>query len=276
VADIFISYATANRDDADAVHDLLRAAGYSAWLAHRENKGGEHWPTKIATAVSECRVFVLLYSQTAAASTNVRAELDQAWEDKKPILPIVLDDHPRSGSFKLFLNGAHWIDVSTISIQSARFQIITSIQTHLGKPDEPTASASVSIRAAKPYVVATTIQQPSRLQPPTTRTLDSNLITTRHVQKAHLAKAESSTLHPPYVEPQASTSTRPAKGCIASVFALAFLAGIAYLVSGAMGFSSGFSHSKLGLGLIAVSLVGTLICSSFSRRSAHDERAPSR
>jgi predicted ATPase len=108
---VFLSYASADRERALHVADTLESAGTSVWIDRRGISGGSSWASAIATAIRESRALLVLCSQSAMASRNVRQELQLAWDHNRPILPLLLERVTFPDQIAYFLHGTQWIEV---------------------------------------------------------------------------------------------------------------------------------------------------------------------
>ena len=88
--DVFISY---SREDADTMHKVeagLQAAGLIIWTDRGIYPGSPSWKTEIEQAIRDAGCVVVLFSPSAVESRWVRAELDYADAQKKPIYPLLV------------------------------------------------------------------------------------------------------------------------------------------------------------------------------------------
>lgn len=91
MADVFISYSSADHDEALALAGRLRAAGYSVWIDESAIGAASKWTKEIVLGIEECNVFILLISKHSFASHNVIKELSLASEANKSIVPVDLE-----------------------------------------------------------------------------------------------------------------------------------------------------------------------------------------
>src|SRR4051812_42758936 len=87
---VFLSYASADREQALAIADVLTATGLHVWLDRRSLVGGMSWDAAIVRAIKDCTVFAVLCTPASVASPNVMQELRLAWEEQRPTLPLLL------------------------------------------------------------------------------------------------------------------------------------------------------------------------------------------
>jgi TIR domain len=90
--DAFISHASADLAAASQIEKGLEAENLDAWLDHSEIQLGVLLAGELQEAISACRVLILLWSETAAASRWVNTEWLAAHHLDRFILPCVLDD----------------------------------------------------------------------------------------------------------------------------------------------------------------------------------------
>ncbi|HEY6172241.1 MAG TPA: TIR domain-containing protein [Candidatus Kapabacteria bacterium] len=91
MADIFISYSSKDREQAEQLTELLASAGLSVWIDKHGIGAATSWSGEISKAIEECKALVLLLSEMSIQSDNVRKEVSLAAERKKKILPLDLE-----------------------------------------------------------------------------------------------------------------------------------------------------------------------------------------
>jgi TolB-like protein len=104
---VFLSYASEDRQAAQAIRDTLNAQGLEVWYDESALDGGDAWDQKIRRQIRECDLFMpLISAQTEARHEGyfrrewrlaVERTLDMA-DDHVFLLPIVIDDTPESGA----------------------------------------------------------------------------------------------------------------------------------------------------------------------------------
>lgn len=89
---VFISAAYADKDLAQRIAAGLAEAGFE--IFHDEQLlPGEDWAGKIAQALRDCEAMVVVLTEEALRSTNVRREIEYALSDKtykNRLIPVVI------------------------------------------------------------------------------------------------------------------------------------------------------------------------------------------
>ncbi|CAH1189573.1 hypothetical protein NTGBS_1050017 [Candidatus Nitrotoga sp. BS] len=98
MAQVFLSYARADRDFTLQLAGALRVYQISYWFDERVDFGDEWWQ-KIEQEIKECKYFVLVMTPDAASSRWVKREIHVADHYGKSIRPILLRGEP----FSMFL-----------------------------------------------------------------------------------------------------------------------------------------------------------------------------
>ncbi len=110
--DVFISHSSKDKDIAELICRVLESNGIRCWIAPRDISGGDDWSASITNAISSTKVFIVIYSENSAASTQVPKEIALADSAHSHIIPYKLDDTELSASFKYYLTTNHWVNAS--------------------------------------------------------------------------------------------------------------------------------------------------------------------
>ena len=102
-AEVFISYASKDRERILDLVDRLDAAGVSVWIDQMSIEGATMWSQEIVEAIDRCRVLILAISPNSSESENVVKEVALASERRKKILPVCLEMSgiPKSMEYQL-------------------------------------------------------------------------------------------------------------------------------------------------------------------------------
>ena len=106
MADIFISYARADRDKIEKLSQALEAEGYSVWW-DRHIAGGADFSQEIERELTAAKTVIAAWSKEAVASTWVKDEAIVA-RDANKLIPISLDGVQSPLGFKQF----HLVDLA--------------------------------------------------------------------------------------------------------------------------------------------------------------------
>ncbi len=123
MADIFISYSSKDRAQAEQLTELLASAGLSVWIDQSGLDAATSWSEEIVRAINGCRAFVVMLSPNSIVSHNVIKEVSLASEKRKKILPLDLEPVEIPESMQYALAG----------IQRSPMTNIDSIIRALGK-----------------------------------------------------------------------------------------------------------------------------------------------
>jgi TIR domain len=88
---VFLSYASADRERALHLADLLEARGVSVWIDRKSIAGGTSWSAEIVDGIKGCAVLLVLVTPAAVQSRNVHQEVQLAWEHERKLLPVLLE-----------------------------------------------------------------------------------------------------------------------------------------------------------------------------------------
>ena len=105
----FVSYAHADSEEVYAVIEKLNSFGKKVWYDVAIEPGAE-WSEVLGEKISNCSVFLLMLSNDAINSLNVRKEFNMALSLGKPIIAIVLDEVALTPGMSLQLQYAQMIE----------------------------------------------------------------------------------------------------------------------------------------------------------------------
>lgn len=105
MADIFISYSSKDRAQAEQLTELLASAGLSVWIDKQGIGAATSWSEEIVTALDACTAFIVMLSPSSVESKNVVREVALAFEKNKKILPLDLEPVQLPGSMQYHLAG---------------------------------------------------------------------------------------------------------------------------------------------------------------------------
>jgi len=109
--DVFISYSNKDQDAADQIRAMIEERGISCWIAPRDVRQGKNYAVEILDGIDETAAMVLIMSESANASLQVRNEVKRAYDAGKPILLARIREVTPSPPLEFFVNSFRWLDV---------------------------------------------------------------------------------------------------------------------------------------------------------------------
>lgn len=85
--DLFISYASRDRERVLEIAGRLESAGVRLWIDRHRIEGGTNYGPAIVRGIKGCKVFMLICSNASLRSRNVKQEIQLAWKYERPYLP---------------------------------------------------------------------------------------------------------------------------------------------------------------------------------------------
>ncbi|MGZ8219639.1 toll/interleukin-1 receptor domain-containing protein [Methylomagnum sp.] len=112
--DVFLSH---NSKDKPAVRDLkaaLEAYGLKIWYDEDELRPGVPWQELLESGIRDSASVAVVIGKDGLGpweDEEMRAALDLAVKDKRPVIPVLLPDVPAVPSLPLFLSNRTWVDL---------------------------------------------------------------------------------------------------------------------------------------------------------------------
>jgi hypothetical protein len=145
-ATIFISYSSKDDKLARTVCTALENRGLTCWIANRDVAPGENFQEAIVRAIRNAKVMVLVFTENANNSDEIKKELALASRYKLVVIPARAEDVLPSDAFELELSTRQWINLFDnwehgIEGLSARITSLTGIKSS-HKNESPIAPAA--------------------------------------------------------------------------------------------------------------------------------------
>jgi hypothetical protein len=158
MTDIFISYASKDKNIADTICAKLEQQAIKCWIAPRDIKPGEEYASGIVRGIDNCKCMVIVFSSASNASKHVLREVERAVGVGAVVLPFRIEDIMPTDSMDYFLKVAHWLDAKDMNLDQAIAKLATTTagildqEVEVPSPSSSTqqASADTDTPAAKP------------------------------------------------------------------------------------------------------------------------------
>ena len=106
----FISYATADRDEASKICKAIERRGTPCWISVRDVAPGANYQEAIVHSIRSARALILIFSAAANKSDEIKKELSLASRYRVPVMALRIEDVEPSDAFAYELSTRQWID----------------------------------------------------------------------------------------------------------------------------------------------------------------------
>jgi tetratricopeptide (TPR) repeat protein len=155
-ARVFVSYATADRKQALDVCKAIERRGAKCWISTRDVPPGDNYQEAIVRALRAARAMVLVFSDAANNSDEIKKELSLASRYHIPVMALRIEDVEPSDAFAYELSTRQWIDA--FPGREKALDLLVSRIRDLGDAGAPAAApaGSVAVPSRRPVVLAVT------------------------------------------------------------------------------------------------------------------------
>lgn len=160
--DVFISYKSDEFGIASYIYEELKRNGISAWMAPQDIPGGSSYAMEITKAIKGCKIFLLVLSKAAQTSQWIPKEIDNAINEKKLILPFMVEKCNLNAEFSFLLSNIQFKDGYT-NREEALNRLIAEMKQYLGIKDTPPHAASPKTKAASPEAEKVSAVPPEKI-----------------------------------------------------------------------------------------------------------------
>jgi len=110
--DVFISHSSSDSNLAYSICEYLEQRNIRCWIAPRDVQGGIEYAESIILGIRQCKIMVVVFTESANSSIFVKNEVERAFNYKSTIIPLKIDQTVPSAALELFLGSVHWLDAS--------------------------------------------------------------------------------------------------------------------------------------------------------------------
>ncbi|MDP9007538.1 MAG: TIR domain-containing protein [Pseudomonadota bacterium] len=129
--DAFLSYSSQDATLAELLCSTVEQAGMTCWIAPRNVRPGDVYADAIIQAITGCKIFVLLLSESSVASGHVLREVERACAKKRPIISFRIDMASLPPALEYFLSASHWLDANGESLDRALPRLVEALRGHV-------------------------------------------------------------------------------------------------------------------------------------------------
>jgi hypothetical protein len=171
---IFISHSSKDLAVAQTICAALESRGLTCWIASRDVGAGDNFQEAIVAAIRSAKVMVLVFSDNANNSTEIKKELALASQNKVAVIPARVEDVVPAAALAYELATRQWINLfndweSEIETLCERIKQIVPSAAPVTSQSQPAAqpSAQSVVETASPPAVAAAAAKPAALARPT-------------------------------------------------------------------------------------------------------------
>lgn len=128
---VFISYSRKDEETVSGIKTILDENGIPYWIDKEGVFSGENYKEVIVDAIEVAKVVIFISSTNSNASINVIRELGYAVQQRKTIIPILLDDAPYAKSIRLDIADIDQIEYKDLEL--AKKKLVASLAYSLGR-----------------------------------------------------------------------------------------------------------------------------------------------
>ena len=129
--DVFISYQHESKLFADAICTALERNKIKCFYAPRDTDGGTY-ADQLVEAIESCKVLVLILDNKSSESSHVMAEVREAFEMNKTIIPFKISSEISRGMY-YYIGNSHWIDAMNGDLTLAIDELVEKVGKATGK-----------------------------------------------------------------------------------------------------------------------------------------------
>jgi len=141
--EVFISYASKDKEVADTICKSLEKDGVHCWIAPRDVPLGVEYANAIIEALNTCRVFLIILSEESNTSPQVRREVERAVSKDLDILTFRIDNAILSKAMEYYLSNRHWLDASNAVLAKQLHSLSEAVRKLLSQSSSLKEKASI-------------------------------------------------------------------------------------------------------------------------------------
>lgn len=148
--DVFVSHSVKDKAVAEKIVAHLEAESIRCWVAPRDVVPGADWGESIIDAIESSRIMVLIFSQNANSSSQIKREVERAVDKEVYTIPFRIDDIKPTRSLEYFISTSQWIDAFTPPLENHLDKLVRTARAILARPAEAPVPALAASESAAP------------------------------------------------------------------------------------------------------------------------------
>jgi TIR domain len=129
---VFLSYSSVDFLQAMATARHLETSDVGCWIAPRNIGAGESYPDAIMRGITNCKILVVLVSDSSNASPQVQREVERALNRGATIIPLRIQNVLPTSAMEYLLATCQWIDAYDPAFDAALCTLTNRIEQLLG------------------------------------------------------------------------------------------------------------------------------------------------
>jgi formylglycine-generating enzyme required for sulfatase activity len=110
-APVFISHSSRDYAKSRTLTDALEGRGVKCWISERDIGAGDNYGDSIVEALERAQAMVLVFSENANNSEEIKKEIAIASQRKITVIPVRIEDVAPSKAYRYELATRNWIDL---------------------------------------------------------------------------------------------------------------------------------------------------------------------
>lgn len=106
--DVFISHSSADLAVSEKLYEYLEENGIKCWIDTKNVTG--LYARSIIEGIKQSQIMVVIFSRHSNVSPHVENEVDNAFNERKVIIPFRIEDIEMSDVLKYYLRKSHYVD----------------------------------------------------------------------------------------------------------------------------------------------------------------------
>ena len=108
---VFVSHSSRDSALAERICEAVEARGIRCWVSSRDVGLGENYQEAIYTAIQIAKFMILVFTENASQSDEIKKELALAARTKTLIIPVRAEPIEATGAFAYEMATRQWIDL---------------------------------------------------------------------------------------------------------------------------------------------------------------------